>query len=81
MQVEAKKVVYNSEDAFAVVAEASKIVVASGKKIAEFDPKTADHAELLKTITGRTGNLRAPTLRVGDVFYVGFNVEMYSSLG
>jgi hypothetical protein len=63
-----------------VVAGASKIVVASGKKIAEFDPRTADHAELLKKITGRTGNLRAPTLRVGDVFYVGFNVEMYSLL-
>lgn len=59
---------------------AQKIVVASGRKILEFDPVSADRAELEKKITGRTGNLRAPTLRVGDVFYVGFNEEMYNSL-
>ena len=26
---------------------------------------------------GRSGNLRAPTLQVGDTFFVGFNALLY----
>jgi hypothetical protein len=55
--------------------------VASGKNILEFDPKTAAKDVLLKKITGPSGNLRAPALRKGRVFYIGFNPDMYSSLG
>ena len=79
--MDAKKEVYNGDAAWQVVAGASKIYVASGKKILEFDPATADRDELLAKITGRTGNLRAPALRRGDVFYIGYNKEMYDSLG
>lgn len=71
---------YNGEDAWLVVSGADKIVVASGKKTIEYDPANADKDELLKKITGRTGNLRAPTIRIGNVVYVGFNVEMYERL-
>ncbi len=63
-----------------MVAGAAKIYVASGKKTLEFDPATASKEELLKKITGRTGNLRAPTLKVGDTFFVGFNAEIYEEL-
>lgn len=59
---------------------AEKIVVARGQKTLEYDPGSADKEELLKKITGRTGNLRAPTLRIGNVYYVGFNVTMYENL-
>lgn len=59
---------------------ADKIVVASGKKTLEYDPGTADKDEVLKKITGRTGNLRAPSLRIGNVYYIGFNVDMYESM-
>jgi len=79
-EVNAKKQTYNGEDALGVVKSAKKVFVAAGKKILEFDVKTADKDELLKKITGPSGNLRAPTLKVGDVFYVGFNPEMYSEL-
>lgn len=54
--------------------------MASGKKTVEFEPASADKNEMLKKITGRTGNLRAPTLRRGDVYYVGFNADMYENL-
>lgn len=54
--------------------------MASGKKTLEYDPKSADKEELLKKITGRSGNLRAPALRKGDVYYIGFNVDMYENL-
>ncbi|MCP3892434.1 MAG: hypothetical protein GY702_26705 [Desulfobulbaceae bacterium] len=63
-----------------MIAGAKKVVVASGKKILEFDPATTDKEDLIKKITGRTGNLRAPALKRGDVYYIGFNVEMYENL-
>ncbi len=63
-----------------MIAGAKKVVVASGKKILEFDPATTDKEDLIKKITGRTGNLRAPALKMGDVYYIGFNVEMYENL-
>lgn len=79
-EVNAKKEIYNGEDAWNVIADASKVYVASGKKILEFDPASADKEDLLKRITGRSGNLRAPALKRGDVFYIGYNVDMYENL-
>ena len=76
-EVDAKKQTYTGEDAWKVVAGADKICVASGKKIIEFDPATANKEDMLKKITGRTGNLRAPTLKCGNIFYVGYNTDMY----
>lgn len=56
------------------------IHIASGKKIISFDPATDSREDILAQATGRTGNLRAPTLRKGDQFYVGFNDELYRQL-
>jgi hypothetical protein len=79
-EVSAKKEVFNGEDAWGVIEGAKKVFVASGKKIIEFEPVATDKEAMLKKITGRTGNLRAPTLRKGDTYYVGYNVEMYETL-
>lgn len=68
------------EDAWQLVAGADKIYVAGGKSIVEFAPATTDKKEILAKITGRTGNLRAPTLRRGNVFYVGYNTALYDLL-
>jgi len=46
----------------------------------EFDPAGDDFDDLLAKATGRTGNLRAPTVRIGTTLYVGFNQEMYDKL-
>lgn len=35
-------------------------------------------AELAKVALGPTGNLRAPAVRVGTSWYVGFNEEAYA---
>ena len=53
---------------------ASKIIVAKGKQVDEF--KGGDPAAL-PLMLGSTGNLRAPTLRVGTTLLVGFNEEIY----
>lgn len=79
-EVDAKKETCQNEDAWKLVQTADKIVVASGQKTLEYDPGVADKEEVLKKITGRSGNLRAPTLRIGKVYYVGFNVGMYENL-
>jgi hypothetical protein len=62
------------------VKSAKKIVVASGQKTLEYEPGSADKDEIIKKITGRTGNLRAPALRIGDVYYIGFNAGMYENI-
>lgn len=76
-EINAKKEVYNGEQVWDLLQGAEKIFVASGKKTLEYDPANADKEELQKKITGRTGNLRAPTLKCGTTYYVGFNEEMY----
>lgn len=35
---------------------------------------------MFKLVLGPTGNLRAPTLRVGKKLIVGFNQEMYEEI-
>lgn len=80
VEEDARKQSYPGEAAWQMFAEAKKIYVASGKKIMEFDPATADRNLLLKKAIGPSGNLRAPTIRVGKIFYVGFHPEMYDRL-
>lgn len=77
----AKTQTYSGEEAWEVVAGADKVYVASGKNIIEFDPATAEKEQMLKLITGRTGNLRAPTLKRGNNLYIGYNVDMYDRFG
>jgi len=57
------------------------VVAAKGKSVVAFDMKKAppDDETLLAALLGPTGNLRAPTLRVGKTVLVGFNEEMYRS--
>ena len=78
-EVDAKKETLSGDAIWELVASADKVVVTSGKKILEFVPPT-DKDEMLKKMSGRTGNLRAPTLRCGNVFYVGYNDELYSDV-
>lgn len=59
--------------------EASKVVVARGKKMVTFDMKKdpPDDDTLAAHLLGPTGNLRAPTLRIGNTLLVGFSEEAY----
>lgn len=66
-------------DALKLAKSASKVIAMRGKKIIEFDMKKSppSEAELLAAILGPTGNLRAPTLRIGKTLVVGFSEEAY----
>jgi arsenate reductase-like glutaredoxin family protein len=50
--------------------------------VVHFDLKKdkPDDSELLKAMLGPTGNLRAPTLRVGKTLLIGFNEQMYQGV-
>ena len=39
-----------------------------------------DDNTLAAAILGPTGNLKAPTLRIGDTLLVGFNAEAYKKV-
>ena len=77
-EVDARKWVLQGDEAWQLVAGADRIMVAAGKKIEEFVPAQAAKDEVLARITGRTGNLRAPALRRGRTFYIGYNEALYS---
>lgn len=64
-------------------ADASAVVVAKGKRVLTFAPHGADFDRdaFEKAVIGHSGNLRAPTARVGRTFYVGFSDEAYAALG
>lgn len=73
--VSASKKLGKSEAA-ELVKQAAKVFVAKGKAVDEFaggKPNAAAVAAML----GPTGNLRAPTLRVGKTVVVGFSEELY----
>lgn len=59
---------------------ASKLIVAKGKKLSEFSAGGGVSDEAIGAMLGPTGNLRAPTLRVGKTLLVGFNEEAYQGV-
>jgi len=62
------------------LAQGKKIFIAQGQKILEFLPTPENQTAVLQKAMGRSGNLRAPTMLIDDVYYVGFNVTLYESL-
>jgi len=67
-----------SAEARAIAKESTKVIVAKGKKVDVFDMKNARISEVVEKMLGPTGNLRAPTVRVGKTTVVGFSDEAYS---
>jgi hypothetical protein len=59
---------------------AEKVVVGKGPKVQVYIPDLSVKEELLRDVLGRSGNLRAPALKVGKVYYVGYNTAMYKEL-
>ena len=55
---------------------ASKLIVAKGRKVSEFAGGKAT-TDAVDAMLGPTGNLRAPTLRLGKTLLVGFNEDVY----
>jgi hypothetical protein len=72
--------VLQAEQAWERLKLAEKVVVGKGKKVQLYTPAPAVKDLLMNDVLGRTGNLRAPVLQVGNSYYVGYNAAMYEEL-
>ncbi len=77
-EVNAGKEKIAGDDAWNLLQSASEIVIGRGKKFSVFDPAGDDQEAILKQALGRTGNLRAPTLKLGKKLIIGFSEDMYA---
>lgn len=67
-------------DAKAIAKGSSKVYVAKGKKLDVFEMKSAKLGDVVAKMLGPTGNLRAPTMRVGKKTIVGFSEDAFSEV-
>lgn len=68
-------------DALAMARQASRLIAAKGKKVTRVDLASEQPSddELAKLMLGPTGNMRAPTTRVGDTILVGYNEDVFAA--
>ena len=66
-------------EALALARSVARVVVGKGKKVVTIDMKkdAPDDDTLAKLLLGPTGNLKAPTLRIGNTLLVGYSEEAY----
>lgn len=76
-RVDARKARYAKDDALKLLKGTTRVVVARGRKVTTFDARKDDVDEIAVAMLGPTGNLRAPTIRVGTTLVVGFNEDAY----
>jgi arsenate reductase-like glutaredoxin family protein len=60
----------------------NELIAARGKKVERIDLRKGkpDKATVARLMIGPSGNLRAPTLRVGKKILVGFDEESYQKV-
>jgi hypothetical protein len=80
--VDAGKHKRGRDEALKLAKSVRTVVVARGKKVVTFDMKTSppDDDTLAAHLLGPTGNLKAPTLRLGDTLLVGFGEAAYQEV-
>lgn len=71
-----------SAEALRLAESAGVVLVARGKSVVRFSMKKdrPDDDTLLAHLLGPTGNLRAPTLRVGRTLVVGYNEAVFKEV-
>ena len=74
----ARKEKLEADAVWNLLGSAEKIIVAKGKSVVTFEPNEDDRKAILKEVLGRSGSLRAPTVKTGNVFLVGYNESLYA---
>jgi|TARA_B110000116_G_C16773975_1_gene554767 hypothetical protein len=69
-------------NALSVLKDVERVYVAKGRKVVDLDltQGAAKEPELLNLLLGRSGKLRAPTIKVGVSLLVGYSQEMFTSV-
>ena len=68
-----------ASDAKKLLGSANKLIAMKGKKVSEFNVQAKIDKDAVSAMLGPTGNLRAPTIRVGGTYLVGYNDEIFST--
>jgi arsenate reductase-like glutaredoxin family protein len=81
-QIDARKNKMHAANALALAKQVDHIIAAKGSKVVTLDLKKdkPTSEDLLLVLLGPTGNLRAPTFRVGRTLIVGFHEATYRSV-
>jgi arsenate reductase-like glutaredoxin family protein len=66
------------KDAEEIARNATRVIVAKGKQVEEFETGGKAPREAVDAMLGPTGNLRAPLVRAGKTVLVGFNDEAWT---
>ena len=78
MTVDAGKEKIEAEQAWLILQKASIINAAKGKKNLEL--KSENKADVMAASIGPSGNLRAPTIRIGNEYFIGHSPEIYEKI-
>ena len=78
-EVDARKQKCGAAEALKLLDSVSTLLVAKGKNVKRVNLKKErpDDETLIGLLLGPTGNLRAPTMKVGKTMLVGFNEQVY----
>ena len=66
------------KDAEEIARSASRVIVAKGKRVEEFETAGKAPKAAVDAMLGPTGNLRAPLVRAGKTVLVGFDDEAWT---
>lgn len=81
-EVDAGRTKLGRREALALARGVDRVIAARGSRIVSYDLRQdrPSDDELLAVLLGPTGNLRAPTFRVGATLVVGFSETVYAEL-
>ncbi len=80
--VDARKTRLTLKDASTLLEHVDELIAAKGKRVERVDLRAGrpDKATLERLMLGPTGNLRAPTLKVGRTLLIGFDEATYKAV-
>lgn len=81
-QVDARSIPLVEADVLKLVSDVNQLFITRGTKVLHYDLKKEhpDQELLLELMMGRSGKLRAPTIKVGKTLVVGFDQSTYEQV-
>ena len=77
---DARKEKIDADQAWEIFSKAEQVTIGKGKKSLVFAPGQGNKEAILKAAMGRSGNLRAPSLKIKGCLYIGFNDTIYDQI-
>lgn len=78
--VDARKIRFGAAEVPELFAKARRVAVAKGKSPLDVVIEGGVPTEVLAAALGPSGNLRAPTVRIGTTFVVGFDEALWTRI-